>query len=180
MYAITTAGRFVLATAVATSIAAVPAITVSTAAQATPAAQVATAHSAIAHSAIVTAWEQAWSGTDPARLGRLFTADGVYTDHAIGVTMNGRDQISGWKQRTDQMISDVQVRVLRSFRSGNHITIESIYSGHIKGAPTPFAVPICTVLDLRHGKIAKNQDYYSLASVLAQSGLPADWTPGRQ
>jgi hypothetical protein len=69
--------------------------------------------------------------------------------------------------------------VLRSFRSGNHVTIESTYSGHIKGAPTPFAVPICTVLDLRHGKIARNQDYYSLASVPAQSGLPADWTPGQ-
>jgi hypothetical protein len=30
---------------------------------------------------------------------------------------------------------------------------------------------------LSNGKIAVNTDNYSLATLLAQSGLPADWTP---
>jgi hypothetical protein len=32
-------------------------------------------------------------------------------------------------------------------------------------------------LKLSNGKIAVNTDNYSLATLLAQSGLPADWTP---
>ncbi|MFB7668301.1 hypothetical protein ACFC1R_31020 [Kitasatospora sp. NPDC056138] len=35
-----------------------------------------------------------------------------------------------------------------------------------------------TLLDLDdHERIASDQDHYSLAAVLAQSGLPTDWTP---
>jgi hypothetical protein len=38
-------------------------------------------------------------------------------------------------------------------------------------------VPLGTLLELENGEIAHNQDFYGLNSVLAQSGLPADWTP---
>jgi limonene-1,2-epoxide hydrolase len=127
---------------------------------------------------VATAWQDAWNGTDPARLGALFTTDGSYIDHAIGTTMQGRDQVSAWKEGTNQLISDVRVSVSEAFRHGDRVAIQSVYAGHIDGAPTPFAVPMCTILDLSQDKISKNQDYYSLAAVVAQSGLPADWTPG--
>jgi steroid delta-isomerase-like uncharacterized protein len=127
---------------------------------------------------VAVAWQDAWNGTDPARLGALFTTDGSYTDHAIGTTMRGRDQVSAWKQGTNQLIGDVRVRIEEAFGHGDRVAIQSVYSGHIHGAPTPFAVPMCTILDLSQDGISRNQDYYSLAAVLAQSGLPADWTPG--
>ncbi|MGW9453402.1 DEAD/DEAH box helicase family protein [Streptomyces sp. NPDC055632] len=38
-------------------------------------------------------------------------------------------------------------------------------------------VPIAALLNLDHGQIDREQDYYSLSTVLSQSGLPADWTP---
>ncbi|MEU1784314.1 MULTISPECIES: hypothetical protein [Streptomyces] len=62
-------------------------------------------------------------------------------------------------------------------RDGNHITTEAVYAGHIKGAPKPFAVPMATLLDLNGRQITSDQDYYAINRVLAQSGLPADWTP---
>ncbi|WP_194926142.1 nuclear transport factor 2 family protein [Catenulispora pinisilvae] len=127
---------------------------------------------------IAIAWAAAWNGDNADALGALFTTDGTYTDHAIGATMTGQEQISGWKARTDAMIDDAAVKLVTAYRSGNRVTIEAVYAGHIKGAPTPFAVPMATLLDTRDDLlITADRDYYSLAAVLAQSGLPADWTP---
>ncbi|MFJ1705416.1 nuclear transport factor 2 family protein [Kitasatospora sp. NPDC088346] len=127
---------------------------------------------------VVTAWAAAWNGSDPQALGNLFTADSSYTDQGVGVTFHGRHEIAGWKARTDSLIDDVHVTVKAAHRDGDHITVEAVYSGHLKGAPKPFAVPMATLLDLGdHHRIASDQDYYSLISVLTQSGLPADWTP---
>ncbi|CAM5668912.1 hypothetical protein SAVIM338S_06974 [Streptomyces avidinii] len=126
---------------------------------------------------VVAEWSTAWNGADPGALGALFTPGGTYTDQAIGVTFQGRQEISGWKARTDSLIENVHVTVRAAHRDGDHITIEAVYSGHLKGAPKPFAVPLATLLELDGRRIASDQDFYSLNAVLAQSGLPADWTP---
>ena len=111
----------------------------------------------------------------PEALGALFTADGTYTDHAISVTMTGREQISGWKARTDSMIDDVHVTIT-AYRAGDHVTIEAVYAGTSRAprSRSPSRWPPCSRPVAR---ITSDQDYYSLSSVLAQSGLPADWTP---
>ena len=126
---------------------------------------------------IVDKWARAWNGTDPRALGSLFTANGVYIDYGVNKTSTGREQVTAWKAGTDQLISGVHIKVLGAFRSGDNVAIETIYSGQINGAPHAFAVNATTILELRDGKIASNRDNYSLATLLAQSGLPADWTP---
>ncbi|MEU5537537.1 nuclear transport factor 2 family protein [Streptomyces sp. NPDC020362] len=128
---------------------------------------------------IVTDWSRAWNGTDPQALGALFTADGTYTDEAVGITFHGRQEIAGWKARADSVIDNVHVTVSTARRDGDRITVEAVYSGHIKDAPKPFAVPMTILLDLDRNRcrIASDEDHYSLAAVLTQSGLPADWTP---
>ncbi|MCB5163793.1 nuclear transport factor 2 family protein [Streptomyces bambusae] len=129
---------------------------------------------------VVADWARAWNGSDPQALGALFTADGTYTDKAVGVTFRGREEIAGWKARADRLIADVRVTVRSTHRSGGRITVRAVYSGHLKGAPKPFAVPMTTLLDLdgRHPcRIAADEDHYDLGAVLTQSGLPADWTP---
>ncbi|MGW6692042.1 nuclear transport factor 2 family protein [Streptomyces sp. NPDC054961] len=126
---------------------------------------------------VVAVWETAWNGGDPSALGALFTPGGSHTDQAIGVTFQGRQEIAGWKARTDSLIDNVHVTVREAHRDGDHITIEAVYAGHLKGAPEPFAVPLATLLRLDGRQIASDQDFYSLNAVLAQSGLPADWTP---
>ena len=89
----------------------------------------------------------------------------------------GRAGVAAWKQGTDQLIADVHLTITETFRSGDHVAIETIYSGHIHGAPKPFAVPTTTILELKDGQITSDRDYYSLATLLAQSGLPLTWTP---
>lgn len=128
---------------------------------------------------IVTAWARAWNGTDPQALGALFTADGTYTDEAVAVTFRGRKEIAGWKARADSLMDNVHVTVRTTRLDRNRVTVRAVYSGHLKGAPKPFAVPMTTVLDLDRNRcrIAADRDHYSLAAVLDQSGLPADWTP---
>ncbi|WP_327732642.1 nuclear transport factor 2 family protein [Streptomyces nojiriensis] len=128
---------------------------------------------------IAAAWARAWNGTEPQALGALFTADGTYTDEAVGVTFRGRKEIAGWKARADTLIDNVRVTIRTTRLDGDRITVRAVYSGHLKGAPKPFAVPMTTRLDLdsSHCRIAFDQDHYSLAAVLAQSGLPAGWTP---
>ncbi|MEV7148953.1 nuclear transport factor 2 family protein [Streptomyces sp. NPDC093084] len=126
---------------------------------------------------VVAEWSAAWNGTDPDALGAVFTADGTYTDQAIGVTFHGRQEIAGWKARTDGLIENVHVTVRAAYRDGRHITVEGVYAGRIKGAPEPFAVPLAVLLATDGHRIAADQDFYSLGAVLAQSGLPADWTP---
>jgi limonene-1,2-epoxide hydrolase len=126
---------------------------------------------------IVTRWAAAWNGTDPQALAKLFTQDGVYTDYGVNKVSAGRDGVAAWKSGTDQLIADVRVTVKDTFRGGDQIAAESTYSGHINGAPAPFAVPLTTIFDLRGKLIKADRDYYSLATLLAQSGLPADWTP---
>ncbi|MGW7363768.1 nuclear transport factor 2 family protein [Streptomyces sp. NPDC054841] len=128
---------------------------------------------------IVTDWARAWNGTDPQALGALFTTDGTYTDEAVGISFHGRQEIAGWKARADSVIDNVHVTVRAAHRHGDRITVEAVYSGHIKGAPKPFAVPMTTLLDLDKNRcrITSDQDHYSLTTVLAQSGLPANWTP---
>ncbi|MEV7419971.1 nuclear transport factor 2 family protein [Streptomyces sp. NPDC089919] len=126
---------------------------------------------------VATVWAAAWNGAAPAALGSLFTPGGTYTDQAIGVTFKGRQEIAGWKARTDSLIDDVHVTVRAAHRAGRHITVEAVYAGHIKGAPRPFAVPLATLLEVEGPRIVSDQDFYSLTAVLAQSGLPADWTP---
>ncbi|MCS7481555.1 nuclear transport factor 2 family protein [Umezawaea endophytica] len=126
---------------------------------------------------VVAQWAAAWNGTDPQALAKLFTHDAVYTDLGVNKVSTGRDGVAAWKYGTDQLIANAHVTVKGSFRSGDRIAAESTYSGHIKGAPTPFAVPMTTIFELRGTLIRADRDYYSLSTLLAQSGLPADWTP---
>lgn len=127
---------------------------------------------------IAAAWAAAWNGTDPQALAKLFTADATYTDFAANKVSVGRAGVAAWMQGTEQLIADVHVTVKETFRSGDHVAIETVYSGHIHGAPNAFAVPTTTVLELRDGQITSDRDYYSLTTLLAQSGLPLTWTPG--
>lgn len=126
---------------------------------------------------VVTQWAAAWNGSDPQALAKLFVRDATYTDFGVNKVSTGRDGVAAWKYGTDQLIDGAHVTVKEAFRDGDRIAAETTYAGHIKGAPAPFAVPMTTIFDLCGNLISADRDYYSLATLLAQSGLPADWTP---
>ncbi len=161
----------------AAALSGVPVVTAAASASAATASHT-SSHTAPCPPRIVADWVRAWNGTDPRALGALFTARGVYTDLGLGVVFRGREEISGWKARADRLIDGIHVTVRATHRDGSRITVDAVYAGRLKAAPEAFAVPMTTLLDLDgHGRIVSDQDHYSLAEVLAQSGLPADWTP---
>ncbi|MEV8373442.1 nuclear transport factor 2 family protein [Kribbella sp. NPDC056861] len=163
-------------TAVAVSVATVGvgavAVTAPASAQ-VPAAVVVASHS----KSIVGQWESAWTKNQPAKMAALFTRDAVYTDLAFGAEWHGQAEIGNWVTKTHAVIKNTKVTVHSSFSSGNQIAIEWTFSGVMPGATKPFAVPATTIIKLRGEKIVSNSDYYNLAALLKQSGLPADW-PG--
>ncbi|MBQ0951254.1 nuclear transport factor 2 family protein [Streptomyces coelicoflavus] len=129
---------------------------------------------------IAAAWHSAWTGEDPNALAGLFTKDGTLVDLSVPYTSHGREEIAEFKAITERLIPDADLEITDAFRSGDRVLIRTDYSGTLPGASRPFKVQMATVLELRHGKIAVNTDYYDRATMLRQSGLPADWRPPTQ
>jgi hypothetical protein len=122
-------------------------------------------------------WAAAWTTTDTGDLARLYTKDAVYTDTALTLVFRGREGVTEWETGSHQLIDDLGFEVTGGFRGRDEVVVEGVFSGHIVGAPRPFAVPAVTVLRLRGNLIRSNNDYYNRGEILSDSGLPADWTP---
>lgn len=125
---------------------------------------------------LVTQWAEAWKAAAAEDLAALFTTRGTYQDFAFGATFSGRAEIAEWVRITHSSIADLDIDITDAFRAGDRISVRWTFSGQIIGAPQPFSVPVSTVMEISRGKISYNGDYYNLAEVLAQSGLPADTT----
>ncbi|MFF6995783.1 nuclear transport factor 2 family protein [Streptomyces sp. NPDC008313] len=129
---------------------------------------------------IASAWQSAWTSDDPNALADLFTKTGTLVDLSVPYTSHGREEIAKFKEITERLIPDADLEITDAFRSGDRVAIRTNYSGTLPGAAKSFKVQMATVLELRHGKIAVNTDYYDRATMLRQSGLPADWRPPTQ
>jgi hypothetical protein len=127
--------------------------------------------------AIVRRWAAAWGTTDTRDLARMYTKDAVYTDRALNLVFRGREGVTEWETGSHQLTDNIRVEVTGGFRGHDGAVVQGVFSGHIAGAPRPFAVPLVTVLRLRGNLIRSSDDYYNRAEILTESGLPADWTP---
>lgn len=123
---------------------------------------------------IAAEWAQAWNNADPQQLAALFTDDARYTDHAFGPTFTGRDGVANWAAITGEGVTGLTVTITSAFQDDDQVAVRWTFDGHVAGAPKPFSVPVATILQLRDDKIASCDDFYNLAAVLRQSGLPAD------
>jgi ketosteroid isomerase-like protein len=90
---------------------------------------------------------------------------------------HGREGVTEWETGSHQLIDDLAFEVTGGFRGRDEAVVEGVFSGHIVGAPRPFAVPAVSVLRLRGNLIRSSDDYYNRGEILSDSGLPADWTP---
>ncbi|MGC0377663.1 nuclear transport factor 2 family protein [Streptomyces sp. SAI-229] len=122
-------------------------------------------------------WAAAWASADTRDLARLYTRDAVYTDRALDLVFHGRDGVAEWETGSHQLIGDLEFKATGGFRGRDGVVVEGVFSGHIAGAPRPFAVPLVTVLRMRGDLIQSSDDYYNRGEILSESGLPADWTP---
>ncbi|MEU1923066.1 nuclear transport factor 2 family protein [Streptomyces albogriseolus] len=122
-------------------------------------------------------WAAAWTTGDTRDLARLYTRDAVYTDRALNLVFRGSKGVEEWETGSRQLIENLKFEATGGFRGGDGVVVEGVFSGHIVGAPRPFAVPLVTVLRLRGNLIQSSNDYYNRGEILSESGLPADWTP---
>ncbi|UQU65421.1 nuclear transport factor 2 family protein [Couchioplanes caeruleus] len=122
-------------------------------------------------------WAAAWMTTDTRDLARLYTQDAVYTDRALNLVFRGREGVAEWETGSHQLVEDLGFDVTSGFRGSDGVVLQGTFTGHIAGAPRPFAVPVVTVLRLRGNLIRSSDDYYNRGEILSDSGLPADWTP---
>ena len=133
---------------------------------------------------IVKKWAAAWESSDAAGMAKLFTADGVYDDFAFQARSTGPAGIAMWVNITGHSLPGAKADILDVFQSGDRIAIRWMFNATpAKGNPLratgrSFSVPVVTVLALKGGLIQRDSDYYNLADVLRQLGLPAGpWTP---
>lgn len=122
-------------------------------------------------------WAAAWTTGNPGNVARLYTKDAVYSDLALGLVFQGREGVKEWETGSHQLVQNLKFEATGGFQGKDGAVVEGIFSGHITGAPRPFAVPAVSVLRLRGDLIRSSNDYYNRDDILKQSGLPADWTP---
>ena len=128
-------------------------------------------------------WVSAWNTGDALAMGALFAPDGTYTDHAFQTSSTGPAGVEQWVTTTLGRFSTFQVIVENAFRYGDNIAATWTLSGTFgdRTSFTPphdpagksFSVPVTSVFTLRHERIGSVSDYYNLADVLRQVGLPA-------
>ncbi len=135
---------------------------------------------------IVQQWADAWNAADPARMAALFTDDGVYEDFAFQARFQGREGIALWVSITSASIRDARVELVDAFHAGDRAAARWIFSGTDTGAfardlpPTgkSFSLPVASLFELEGQLIRRVGDYYNLADLLRQIGLPAGaYTP---
>lgn len=135
---------------------------------------------------VVREWAAAWNEGSPGKMSALFTEDGVYEDHAFQVEFRGKEGVAQWVSITNASIDDARVEVHEAFRGGDRIAVEWTFSGTnsaggLAGLPPTgesFSVPAVSVFEMEGTEIRRVDDYYNLADLLRQVGLPAGaWTP---
>jgi steroid delta-isomerase-like uncharacterized protein len=132
---------------------------------------------------IVRQWANAWNTLDGVAMGKLFAPRGIYTDHAFQASFTGPAGAEMWVGLTKRSISPASVTVKDAFSSGDQIAVSWTFSGTFtdKAPFTPpysaagksFSVPATSLFTVRHGRISSVDDYYNLADILRQAGLPA-------
>lgn len=130
---------------------------------------------------IVQRWADAWNTADADGMAELFTADGVYEDVAFQFSSRGKEGVAMWVSITNQGLSGVNVEVIDAFRRGDQVAVRWTFSGTVKALGTtqvegskPFSVPAASLFVMDGDRIRSVTDFYNLADLLRQSGIPAD------
>src|SRR5262249_30780056 len=127
---------------------------------------------------IVENWIGAWNSHDVNRVIPLFTDDVLYEDVTFGAVNHGSADLRKFASFFFEAVPDMKFEVVKSSVQGEHGIIEWIFSGTDKGVyktGKKFRVRGVSILDLAHGKIARNLDFYDSATIMRQVGLlPSD------
>jgi steroid delta-isomerase-like uncharacterized protein len=128
---------------------------------------------------IADAWIAFWNSHGSSGAADLFTDDAFYEDlTGVGVSYHGPKEIQSFAQAFATGSPDYKVElvsaVIEGDLKGGHGLIEWIFSGTDVGlykTGKKYSMRGATVFDLEGGKIARNSDYWDLATLLRQVGV---------
>ncbi|MFE0187890.1 nuclear transport factor 2 family protein [Streptomyces sp. NPDC058989] len=111
-------------------------------------------------------WVNAYNDQDFDRFGALYTDDVAYTVRAYQLAFNGRDAFVGHIQEYAAAVPDRTLTLKRIIADRDFIALETDFTGTSSGVvPTlppageRISAGFCTILQLRDGKIASQDDY---------------------
>jgi len=125
-------------------------------------------------------WTTAWSSSDPSRLLPLFTDDVQYEDVTLGAVSKGQGALRDFATAVFGSFADLRFESRSRFvaANGRWGSIEWVWRGRqikdLPGLPAtnrPFEIRGAAVVEFRDGKIARDSDYWDLATYLKQVGL---------
>ncbi|CAJ1499177.1 nuclear transport factor 2 family protein [[Mycobacterium] burgundiense] len=130
------------------------------------------------------AYSAAWT-SDPDAMVGYFAADGVYTDVALDGRYQGHEEIARFHRFMLKFTSDTVIEFGDTHASDGRLYAKWVWSGSFDGPlrlrsgklidamGTQFSVPgvaVCTYD--ANGKLTSHDDYWDLATVLDQAGVP--------
>jgi len=125
---------------------------------------------------IVESWVAAWNSHDVEKVIPLFTDDVLYEDVTFGAVNHGSADLRKFASFFFEAVPDMKFEVLNSSIEGKRGVIEWVFSGTDKGVyktGKQFTVRGVSIIDVEHGRISRNLDFYDAASIMRQVGLLA-------
>lgn len=136
---------------------------------------------------LIRQWARAWETGDAELMASLFTSDGSYTDHAFQATFRGREGIAQWVVITLDSIADPRAAITDVVRGSDRAAVRWTFTGtfitqdpfapvaDVRGRS--FSVPAVSWFTFSRGRISTVEDYYNLADLMRQLGLPLPYNP---
>ena len=119
----------------------------------------------------------AWSN-DIEKLMPFFTEDVVYEDVTLGVVNHGKEETRAFALNFFKAFPDTRFTLTSVVVSGNHAAIEWTLTGTQTGdmpdmpaAGKKISIRGVSTMELRHGKIARDADYWDMATMRRQLGF---------
>ncbi len=104
---------------------------------------------------------QHFNNHDWEKMAGMYTETAELKDPAYGiksVQMTQADIIKKYKE-LNTMIPDVHDQVIAMYHAGDNVVVEFVSSGTAPDS-TKFELPICTIFEIKNGKITKDFTYY--------------------
>jgi len=127
----------------------------------------------------------AWNAHNAAAVARCMADDAVYEDVALGRVLHGPSEIGSFVTEATRSSSDFRFETVSLFTAGLDYANEWIMTGtndrEVRGIAATgrsFRVHGASIGKLNaSGRIVENRDYYNLAELLTQLGLPTVTAP---
>ena len=119
-------------------------------------------------------WIAAWNSHDVEKVIPLFTKDVLYEDVTLTVVNHGAEELRKFATGFLAAVPDLKMELIGSSIQGNQGSIEWILRGTDKGiykTGQKFSVRGVSIVNLEHGRISRNLDFYDSATIMRQVGL---------